>query len=216
MLPFCAQDWHGFPHKKPVGGFPGTSTTQIVPGLHCSQLVTRAHPVVQSVQTVPLPSARYPHSQPLGQLGVHIGSPPERTPSTHSCPSAQRLEQLPQWFSFLLRLTHLSLQRVLPSGQPHTLSSPRLTQFFEQHWWSLLHSLPKRLQPSAQATPGKEAAQLLEVHHQPNSLAPREGACCKSLGQLVEGSVGSALAHLCACSPEGGTRKGPAALRNLA
>jgi hypothetical protein len=124
MLPFCAQDWHGFPHKKPVGGFPGTSTTQIVPGLHCSQLVTRAHPVVQSVQTVPVPSARSPHSQPLGQLGVHIGSPPEHTPSTHSCPSAQRLEQLPRWFSFLLRLTHLSLQRVLPSGQPQTLSSP--------------------------------------------------------------------------------------------
>jgi hypothetical protein len=30
-------------------------------------------------------------------------------------------------------------------------------QFFEQHWESLLHSLPKRLQSSAQATPGTEA-----------------------------------------------------------
>src|SRR5215218_11281951 len=31
-------------------------------------------------------------------------------------------------------------------------------QFLEQHWESLLHSLPKRLQSSAQATPGKEAS----------------------------------------------------------
>src|SRR5215208_2743094 len=30
-------------------------------------------------------------------------------------------------------------------------------QFLEQHWESLLHSLPKRLQSSAQAIPGKEA-----------------------------------------------------------
>src|SRR5215212_5559369 len=86
--------------------------------------------------------------------GTH---PPAHTPSTHSCPSAQRLKQAPQWRSFLWRFTHLSLQAVLPSGQPQTLSSPRLTQFFEQHWESLLHSLPKRLQSLAQATPGMEA-----------------------------------------------------------
>src|ERR671912_239522 len=30
-------------------------------------------------------------------------------------------------------------------------------QFLEQHWESLLHSLPKRLQSLAQATPGTEA-----------------------------------------------------------
>src|SRR5215213_3194635 len=86
--------------------------------------------------------------------GTH---PPAHTPSTHSCPSGQRLKQRPQWRSFVCRFTHLSLQRVWPSGQPQTLSSPRLTQFLEQHWESLRHSLPKCLQPSAQATPGTEA-----------------------------------------------------------
>lgn len=81
------------------------------------------------------------------------------TPATHSCPSAQRLKQLPQWRSFLCRFTHLSLQRVRPVGQAHTLSSPRLTQFLEQHWESLRHLRPKPLQSSssAKATPGKEA-----------------------------------------------------------
>src|SRR5215216_4703163 len=41
--------------------------------------------------------------------------PPLHTPSTHSCPSAQRLEQLPQWRSFLCRFTQRSPQRVCPS-----------------------------------------------------------------------------------------------------
>jgi hypothetical protein len=86
------------------------------------------------------------------------GQPPWHTPSTHCSPSAQRFPQRPQWRSFLCRLTHLSLQRVRPVGQAQTLSSPRLTQFPEQHWESLLHSRPKLLQSSlAKATPGKEA-----------------------------------------------------------
>ena len=87
---------------------------------------------------------------PLWQL-------PSHPPPTHSSPASQRLKQLPQWRSFLSRFTHLSLQRVLPSGQAQTLSSPRLMQFLEQHWESLLHSLPKVLQSSAQASPGTEA-----------------------------------------------------------
>ena len=81
-------------------------------------------------------------------------------PLTHSSPSAQGLKQLPQCLSFLLRFTHLSLQRVWPWGQPQTLSSPRLMQFLEQHWESLRHSLPKRLQSLAQATPGMEPKAL--------------------------------------------------------
>ena len=70
---------------------------------------------------------------------------------------AQRFAQLPQWPSLVFRFTHLSPQRLWPGGQPQTLSSPCLMQFFEQHWESLLHSLPKRLQSLAQATPGTEA-----------------------------------------------------------
>lgn len=104
----------------------------------------------------------HPHSQVSG-LSVPPsqatgGQPPWHIPSTHSDPSSQRLKQLPQWRSFVCKLTHLSsLQRVRPVGQPQTLSSPRLMQFLEQHWESLRHSLPKRLQSLAQATPGKEA-----------------------------------------------------------
>ena len=100
---------------------------------------------------------------PVSQLGTQL--PPQsveplghwHAPPTHSLPSGHRLKQLPQWRSLVFRSTHPSLQRVLPSGQPQTLSSPRLMQFLEQHWESLLHSLPKRLQSSAQATPGTEA-----------------------------------------------------------
>jgi hypothetical protein len=33
--------------------------------------------------------------------------------------------------------------------------------------------------------------------HPPKGLAPRDGACCKPLGKLVEGAVGSLLAHPC-------------------
>src|SRR5918997_1817205 len=61
------------------------------------------------------------------------------------------------WKSAVGHWSQLSPQRVWPAGQPQTLSSPRLTQFLEQHWESLLHSLPKRLQSSAQAIPGTEA-----------------------------------------------------------
>ena len=164
-------------------------STQIVyPGKsavgHWSQLLTLGTgPPTKPVQTLPLPSPERSqsqpsrqlgvhtglqngsvpgtpsvHSSPAGQGGLHIGSPPH-TPSTHSCPSGQRLKQLPQWRSFLCRFTHLSPQRVWPWGQAQTLSSPRLTQFLEQHWESLLHSLPKRLQSSsAKATPGKETS----------------------------------------------------------
>jgi hypothetical protein len=97
------------------------------------------------------------------------------TPFTHSCPSAQRFPQRPQWRSFLCRLTHLSLQRVRPVGQAQTLSSPRLTQFPEQHWESLLHSRPKLLQSSlAKATPGKEAKHSSQegTTHPPYGLTP--------------------------------------------
>ena len=99
------------------------------------------------------------------------------TPSTHSCPSGQRLKQRPQWRSVFLRFTHLPsppgfLQRVLPSGQPQILSSPRLMQFLEQHWESLRHSRPKRLQSSsAQATPGTEAKAASGGRH-PSTLWP--------------------------------------------
>jgi len=100
------------------------------------------------------PSAQ--HSVP--HVVVPLGQPPWHTPRTHSCPAAQLLEQLPQWRSLVLRFTHPSLQRVLPSGQPQTLSSPRLTQFLEQHWRSLRHLRPKPLQSSsAKAVPGTEA-----------------------------------------------------------
>ena len=92
-------------------------------------------------------------------FGIHEGW---HIPLSHSSPSSQGLKQLPQCLSFLWRFTHLPsprgfLQRVLSSGQPQTLSSPRPMQFLEQHWESLLHSRPKRLQPSAQATPGMDA-----------------------------------------------------------
>jgi hypothetical protein len=86
------------------------------------------------------------------------GQVPLHSRPTHSSPSSQRLEHSPQWCSFFCRFTHLSLQRLLPSGQPQTLSSPRLMQFFEQHWESLLHSRPKRLQSLAQAIPGTTKA----------------------------------------------------------
>ena len=110
-------------------------------------------------------AAQNPEQEQLGSPPPTGGSnspshtSPSHTPATHSCPSAQRLKQLPQWRSFLCRFTHLSLQRVRPVGQAHTLSSPRLTQFLEQHWESLRHLRPKPLQSSssAKATPGKEA-----------------------------------------------------------
>jgi hypothetical protein len=90
--------------------------------------------------------------------GVPGQPPPWHIPPTHSSPSAQRWKHSPQWRSFLSRFTHLSPQRLWTSGQAQTLSSPRLMHLLEQHWESLLHSLPKRLQSSsAQATPGKEA-----------------------------------------------------------
>jgi len=44
-----------------------------------------------------------------------------------------------------------------------------------------------------------------EATHQPKGLASREGAACKGSSQLVEGAVGSLLAHLCHLSPKGGT-----------
>src|SRR5215217_8804535 len=87
--------------------------------------------------------------------------PPLHTPSTHSCPSAQRLEQLPQWRSFLCRLTHLPLQQVWVERQ-----------WLEQlpQWRSLVsrltHLSPQRVCPSehrsssAQATPGMEPRAL--------------------------------------------------------
>src|SRR5215217_3068799 len=81
-----------------------------------------------------------------------------QTPSTHSCPSAQRLKQLPQWRSFLCRFTHLPLQQVWVERQ-------RLEQL--PQWRSLVCRLtqrsPQRVCPSehrsssAQATPGTEA-----------------------------------------------------------
>src|SRR5215217_2896141 len=81
-----------------------------------------------------------------------------QTPSTHSCPSAQRLKQLPQWRSFLCRFTHLPLQQVWVERQ-------RLEQL--PQWRSLVrrftHLSPQRVCPSehrsssAQATPGTEA-----------------------------------------------------------
>jgi hypothetical protein len=150
---------------------------------HWSQLLTLGtSPPTKPVQTLPLPSPERSQSQPSGQLGVHIGaqngtvpcgpcthtspsgqlgvhigSPPWHSPPTHSCPEGQRLKHSPQWRSFLCRLTHLSPQRVWRAGQPQTLSSPRLTQFLEQHWESLRHSRPNRLQSLAQATPGTKA-----------------------------------------------------------
>jgi hypothetical protein len=104
-------------------------------------------------QASPVWQHSVPHSM------VPLGQPPSpwHTPFTHCSPSSQRLKHSPQWRSFVCRFTHLYLQRVLPSGQPQTLWSPHLTQFLEQHWKSLRHSRPKRLQSLAQATPGKEA-----------------------------------------------------------
>src|SRR5215216_6231724 len=86
--------------------------------------------------------------------------PPLHTPSTHSCPSAQRLKQLPQWRSFLCRFTHLPLQQVWVERQ-------RLEQL--PQWRSLVsrltHLSPQRVCPSehrssAQATPGTAANTL--------------------------------------------------------
>src|SRR5215207_2688169 len=87
--------------------------------------------------------------------------PPLHTPSTHSCPSAQRLKQLPQWRSFLCRFTHLPLQQVWVERQ-------RLEQL--PQWRSFLcrftHLSPQRVCPSehqsssAQATPGMEPSAL--------------------------------------------------------
>lgn len=54
---------------------------------------------------------------------------------------------------------------------------PRLTQFLEQHWESLLHSLPKRLQSSAQAIPGKEAKAAPRRAH-PSTLEPCPSRGC--------------------------------------
>ena len=87
--------------------------------------------------------------QPETQLPLHgtcpLGHPHSQVSGSSVPPPVQLLTQRPP-------------QRVLPSGQPQTLSSPRLTQFFEQHWRSLRHLRPKRLQSSsAKATPGTEA-----------------------------------------------------------
>jgi hypothetical protein len=59
--------------------------------------------------------------------------PPLQTPSTHSSPSSQRLEQLPQWRSFLLRFTQLSLHRVRPVGIGRLLPRPLLGWRQRQH-----------------------------------------------------------------------------------
>jgi hypothetical protein len=152
-------------------------------GGHWSQLATNRPEVPLCVQTLPRPSPEAVQTQSPGQLGVHIGwqnggspfapgmhtcssgqqSPPHTVspggqlpshpPPTHSCPSSQRWKHSPQWRSFLCVFTHLSPQRSWPVGQLQTLSSPHLTQFLEQHWESLLHSLPKRLQSLAQRWP---------------------------------------------------------------
>src|SRR5215208_3126721 len=121
---------------------PGGGVVQVYPGVHTSK---HLHSKFSQMGAKPSVSSQ---GRPLGQW---------HRPPTHSMPSGQRLPQAPQWCSFLSRFTHLSLQRLWPSGQPQTFSSPRLMQFLEQHWESLLHSLPKRLQSLAQATPGKEA-----------------------------------------------------------
>ena len=52
---------------------------------------------------------------------------------------------------------------------------------------------------------GAKRATYEEATHQPKGLASREGAACKGSSQLVEGAVGSLLAHLCHLSPKGET-----------
>jgi hypothetical protein len=152
--------------RAPVCG----KLTHTVPG-NASQPSTSqlGLPKPPEKQTVPVPSARNVHEQvwvpPSGVVqvpqvvpGVHPPGPPWHSPLTHSCPSAQRLPQRPQWRSFLCRLTHLPLQQVCVERQ----RLPQLPQ-----WRSFLrrftHLSPQRVSPSehrsppAQATPGKEA-----------------------------------------------------------
>jgi hypothetical protein len=160
-------------------------------GGHSAQLPTSREEVPKGAQTLPRPSpdcvqkhvpsgqgglhigwqnggvpdAPSMHSWSSGQGGLHIGTPPEHIPSTHSCPSSQRLEQLPQWCSFCCRFTHLPLQQV----------------WFERHrlrqlpqWRSLVlrftHLSPQRVCPSehrsfAQATPERRPRRHLRGGH---------------------------------------------------
>jgi hypothetical protein len=61
-------------------------------------------------------------------------------------------------------------QRLLPPGQAHTFSSPRLTQFLEQHWESLRHLRLKRLQSSStKAAPGTKVVSALPTSTPPSN-----------------------------------------------
>src|SRR5215208_5434810 len=52
---------------------------------------------------------------------------------------------------------------------------------------------------------GGQGATYEEATHQPKGLTSRDAAASQSSSQLVEGAVGSLLAHLCPLSPKGRT-----------
>jgi hypothetical protein len=108
----------------------------------------------------------------VSQIPVQQSPSPEQGPpfDTHSATQAQLAgSKICPWGQPVE--TQRPPQRVLPSGQPQTLSSPRLTQFLEQHWRSLRHLRPKPLQSSsAQAAPGTKEASALPTSPPPSNL----------------------------------------------
>jgi hypothetical protein len=131
-----------------------------VAAVHTHSPFWQSVPLGQATQATPsvpqalfaFPCRHWPLSQqPFGQLvGVQIlGGPPWHSPATHSIPSAQRLPQLPQCFSFVRRLTQLPPQQVWFSLQwlpqlPQCFSfCSRLTHLPPQQVWFSLQWLPQ-------------------------------------------------------------------------
>jgi hypothetical protein len=145
------------------------------------------------------------HSWSSGQLGVHIGSPPRHSPSTHSCPSSQRLEQLPQCLSFCCRFTHLPPQQVC--FEPQRLRQlPQWRSFVCKLTHLSLHRVcPLGHRSLAQATPGTEAkaaptrAPLIHLSALPLEMVPSarpQASSSKECSTLVGFSEGE-LPPLC-------------------
>jgi len=197
---------------EPAGS---SSLKQKQPGVH-------SPPIVQGFAQVPLLSPTLSAGQhmlleqlPLqhcwavcsvqgSPFGIHEGL---QSPLTPSSPSAQRLKQLPQCLSFLLRFTHLPLQQVWFEAQ-------RLEQL--PQWRSFLlrftHLSPQRVCPSehrsaAHATPGTEP-KALPTRRPPINLR----ALPRDREPLARALASSSKVRLVVCwltccpfSPKGGT-----------